>query len=148
MSLSIPGIVLFNAVWIKGGTCLGRMPFGWASPSLEAWVTCRPPALPRASQRGSWDSFTWPWLLLIRDHLNAAGPSPCPLGSSRRTKTHQTAKCKKHFQPCKERRAGKENTALLCPPCFSEAFVFLEVSTFLTLCVLLRRFWSFSHGPD
>lgn len=46
MSLSIPGIVLLNAVWIKGGTCLGGMPFGWACASLEAQVTCQPPALP------------------------------------------------------------------------------------------------------
>lgn len=49
MSLSIPGIVLFNTVCIKGGACLSGMPFSWASASLKARVTCQPPALPRAS---------------------------------------------------------------------------------------------------
>lgn len=40
--------------------------------------------------------------------LKAAGPSPGPLGSSLLAQhIHQTAKCRKRFQPCREGWAGK-----------------------------------------
>jgi len=49
--LSIAGIVLFNAAWVRGGRCLSGMPFSWASASPQARVTRQPPALPRAFHR-------------------------------------------------------------------------------------------------
>lgn len=106
-SLSIPGVVLFNTAWIKGGTCLSGTPFGWASASLKARVTCQPPALPRASLLGCPESFTRSWLLLIRDHLNAAGPSPCPLGSSRLHKNSPNSGMQKAF-PALRGGVGRE----------------------------------------
>lgn len=78
----------------------------------------------------------------------AVGPSPGPPGSSLvAQQIHQTAKCKQRFQPCREGWAGTRS-ALPHPPCFSEAFVFLEISTFLTFCVLLCRFLSFFPSPQ
>lgn len=99
-SLSIPGTVLVHTGWMKGGTCLGGTPFGWV---LKAPVTHQPPPLPQASRSAS-QEHPWPWLLLIRDHLN-------PPGSSRCTKTHQTVKCNQRCQLCKEGWAGKENVS-------------------------------------
>lgn len=101
-SLSIPGIVLFHTVWIKGGTCLGGTPFGWV---LKAPVTHHSPPLPQASHLALWE-HPWPSLLLMRDHQDPSGSSDC-------TKPHQTAKCNQHCQPCKEGWAGKEN---MSPP--------------------------------
>lgn len=101
----------------------------------------------RASLLGSLETFTWPWLLLIRDHLHAAGPSSCPLGSSRCTKLHQTAECKKAF-PALQGGVGREGehsppapSLFLRGLCFLSGF--LEFSTCLMMCVLLRRFLSF-----
>lgn len=45
-------------------------------------------------------------------------------------------------------RGGQGRSALPHPPCFSEAFVFLGISTFLTFSVLLCRFLSFFPPPQ
>lgn len=96
MSLSIPGIALFDAEWIKGGICPSGTPFGWelhrGKPGLPVSCPEHLAGLPAGSH---------PY------HPNTAGPSPCPHGSSRCTKIHQTAKMQKAF-PALQGGVGRE----------------------------------------
>lgn len=148
MSLSIPGIVLFNTVWIKGGTCPSGTPFGWASAWLKARVTCQPPERP-CSARGDFHPAV---AAAHQGSPSRCGTLPVPSRFLSLHKTSPNGGMPKAF-PALQGGVGREGehsppapSLFLRGLCFLSDF--LEFSTFLMMCVLLRRFLSFFPPPQ
>lgn len=111
----------------------------WDALGLGAWITCQLPVLPSASLLTSLGSSTWPWLLLMKDCLHAAGCFLCPL-SSRCTKIHQTVKCESISSPAERGRQGKRAWPS-CTLCLSPGHLFSQKpQPFQVVCVIKQGF--------